>query len=172
MYAINTENGEEMFSIPVVARRLDAVEVAQSWKKSSRNHLLNFSFLFTSSQHITYFRIANHLRMRDTITEAEIVTTINNQASRILAPGPTMQERLDYMREHYLVLDVSRDNVLEDTFDQLWHRRLSELLRPLRVRLGEEDGFEIGHDLGGVQIEFFNLVCKESFKESNRMSPA
>jgi hypothetical protein len=27
------------------------------------------------------------------------------------------------------------------------------------------EGHEVGQDLGGVQIEFFNLVCKASFSE-------
>jgi len=53
----------------------------------------------------------------------------------------------------------------EDAFDQLWQRRKCELLRPLRVRLGEMEGTEVGQDLGGVQIEFFNLVCKALFAE-------
>jgi hypothetical protein len=30
------------------------------------------------------------------------------------------------------------------------------------------DELEIGHDLGGVQIEFFNLVCRELFSEQAR----
>ena len=58
--------------------------------------------------------------------------------------------------------------MLKDAFDQLWQRRRGELFRPLRVRLGEMDTFEVGHDLGGVQIEFFNLLCKELFRESAR----
>lgn len=56
-----------------------------------------------------------------------------------------------------------------DAFDQLWQRRKGELRRPLRVRLGEADELEIGHDLGGVQIEFFNLICKEAFAEEAQM---
>lgn len=63
------------------------------------------------------------------------------------------------------MLTVRRDTLLQDTFDQLWQRRKCELLRPLRVRLGQVDGAEIGQDLGGVQIEFFNLVCKALFSE-------
>ena len=66
-----------------------------------------------------------------------------------------------HSEEHYFLLSVARTNVLQDTFDQLWQRRKSELRRPLRVRLGQTDELEVGHDLGGVQIEFFNLVCRE-----------
>ena len=80
----------------------------------------------------------------------------------------TTSERVRHAEEHYLLLNVSRANILKDTFDQLWQRRTDELLRPLRVRLGEIDALEVGHDLGGVQIEFFNLVCREIFSEDAR----
>lgn len=59
--------------------------------------------------------------------------------------------------------------MVQDAFDQLWQRRKSELLRPLRVRLGEANEFEVGHDLGGVQIEFFNLLWKELLREATGM---
>ena len=70
-----------------------------------------------------------------------------------------------HLRDFYLLLTVRRERILEDAFDQLWQRRKRELLRPLRVRLGEMEGAEVGQDLGGVQIEFFNLVCKALFSE-------
>lgn len=79
-----------------------------------------------------------------------------------------MPEQSRHATRHYLLLNVSRGKILHDTFDQLWHRRKDELKRPLRVRLGEVDEHEIGHDLGGVQIEFFNIVCKEVFSEEAR----
>ena len=60
--------------------------------------------------------------------------------------------------------------MIKDAFDQLWQRNKSELVRPLRVRLGEMDGMEVGHDLGGVQIEFFNLICEKLFAEEAGMS--
>lgn len=67
------------------------------------------------------------------------------------------------------MLSVSRASALEDAFDQLWQRHQGELLRPLRVRLGEMEEYEIGQDLGGVQIEFFNLACRELMKEDHGM---
>lgn len=79
-----------------------------------------------------------------------------------------LPEQLKHATKHYLLLNVSRGNVLEDAFDQLWQRRKDELKRPLRVRLGEIEEHEVGHDLGGVQIEFFNLICKEAFSPQAR----
>lgn len=57
--------------------------------------------------------------------------------------------QLQHQEEHYMLLYVSRVHLLEDTFDQLWQRRPSELRRPLRVRMGG-DQLDIGHDLGYV----------------------
>lgn len=81
-----------------------------------------------------------------------------------------LPDQLKHATNHYMLLNVSRGNVLEDAFDQLWQRRKDELKRPLRVRLGEIEEYEVGHDLGGVQVEFFNLVCKEAFSLEARKS--
>lgn len=73
-------------------------------------------------------------------------------------------ERLDYERSHYLTLSVSRENLVTDAFEQIWQRHKLELLRPLKVRFGEDNGMEVGQDLGGVQIEFFNALFTEIFR--------
>lgn len=73
--------------------------------------------------------------------------------------------QVKHLRDFYLLVDVRRDHVVQDAFDQIWQRHRREIARPLRVRLGEMEGAEIGQDLGGVQIEFFNLVCKQLFAE-------
>jgi len=59
--------------------------------------------------------------------------------------------QLQHQEEHYMLLYVSRSNLLKDTFDQLWQRRKSELRRPLRVRMGADE-LDIGHDLGYVDL--------------------
>lgn len=56
-----------------------------------------------------------------------------------------------------MVLEISRQNVLEDTFNAIWRREEREIMRPLKIRLGEEGGEE-GLDSGGVQQEFFRLA--------------
>ena len=173
-----TEKGDafdtigQTISMPVISRRLDAVELARSYMEQGERHyesehLFNFSCIFSTNQKATYFRTMNHLRMRKAHSDAEKASSMCSRAA--LESIDTLPEgRLTYLKEHYLLLNVSRENVLHDTFDQLWQRHRGELLRPLRVRLGEVDEFEFGHDLGGVQIEFFNLVCKEIFNETAR----
>lgn len=71
-----------------------------------------------------------------------------------------LQDLLKTASAKYLVLEIGRATVLRDAFNQLWRREERELLRPLKVRLGE-DGGEEGFDSGGVQQEFFRLAIAE-----------
>lgn len=74
---------------------------------------------------------------------------------------------VQHLRDFYLLVTIRRGRIIQDAFDQLWQRRKCELVKPLRVRLGEMEGHEVGQDLGGVQIEFFNLICTAIFAEDN-----
>lgn len=75
-------------------------------------------------------------------------------------------EAVKTAESYFLLLNVSRSRMLQDTFDQLWQRRPTELRRPLRVRLGEIDDLDYGTDMGGVQVEYFNLVFRELVEKS------
>ncbi|KAK0942035.1 hypothetical protein LTR29_006453 [Friedmanniomyces endolithicus] len=130
----------------------------------TRRQLLSTDFLFDTAQRALYFRMINHLKMQNAHSKAGKAAALR----RRFPAHPHEHEPKDQVQheeEHYLLLNVSRTNVLSDAYDQLWQRRSGELFRPLRVRLGESDELEVGHDLGGVQIEFFNLICKQAFAE-------
>jgi hypothetical protein len=71
-----------------------------------------------------------------------------------------LQDLLRTASAKYLILHIGRKHVLRDTFDQLWRREERELLRPLKIHLGEDAGEE-GFDSGGVQQEFFRLAISE-----------
>lgn len=109
-----------------------------------------------------------HHREANSTTERSI--NLMRRYAEFFPRDHLLPEQLKHATNHYVLLNVSRGNVLEDAFDQLWQRRKDELRRPLRVRLGEIEEYEVGHDLGGVQVEFFNLVCKESFSLEARKS--
>lgn len=83
--------------------------------------------------------------------------------SRFNAMGVQFQfsDRLKESKNLYLVLEIHREDVLTDAMNQLWRRHKRELLRPLKVRLGEDEGEE-GVDLGGVQQEFFRMAIAEA----------
>ena len=70
-------------------------------------------------------------------------------------------DRLRASTSKYLVLDIRRNNILEDAMNQLWRREPGELMKPLKVRMGLAEGEE-GVDLGGIQQEFFRLAISQA----------
>lgn len=130
-------------------------------------HLLDFPYLFSSSTLITYFRAINYSRMNQAYETAKAkfgLMRVTAAESTLLTDHERrhrLYERLSTATSRYLVLDISRQRVLQDTFDAVWRREERELLRPLKIRLGEEAGEE-GLDSGGVQQEFLRLAIAEA----------
>lgn len=130
-----------------------------------RLHLLDFPYIFSPSTLVSYFRSINFSRMSRSFEEP---TSLQHKVAAIAdrsGIGQHHREVLsDWLRAagaRYLILDIRRSSVLEDAFDQLWRREERELLRPLKVHLGESTGEE-GFDSGGVQQEFFRLAIAEA----------
>ncbi|KAI9736542.1 MAG: hypothetical protein M1818_006053 [Claussenomyces sp. TS43310] len=158
------------FRADFFADRLNDVDMPVEWlsftadRKTS--HLLDHPYLFSSTRLVTYFRAINFFRMSSAY---EASNTMHNNVDTIAAPSRLMSERthehlikrLSIAVNPYLVLQIRRSRVLEDAFDQLWRREERELLRPLKIRLGEDTGEE-GFDSGGVQQEFFRLAIIEA----------
>lgn len=101
-------------------------------------------------------------------------SSLKTRMSAIVDPGSlitnphhkmVLQDLLDTASSKYLILEIGRENVARDAFDQLWRREQRELLRPLKVHLGEQAGEE-GFDSGGVQQEFFRLAIAECLEPS------
>lgn len=161
------------YARPPFVNLLDPVEMAESWIKFDQpphkvRHILSYKFLFDPETTALHFRCINHIKMRGAVSASEEATALRKRVAKRTVTVDS-SEQLKEAEEHYLLLNVSRSNLLRDAYNQLWQRRKSELLRPLRVRLGEVEELEVGHDLGGVQIEFFNLVCKEAFADDAQM---
>ena len=70
-------------------------------------------------------------------------------------------DRLKIAMATYLVLEIRRESILTDALNQLWRRQKRELQRPLKVRMGMDEGEE-GVDHGGVQQEFFRIALGEA----------
>ncbi|GAB7366598.1 hypothetical protein MBLNU230_g8583t1 [Neophaeotheca triangularis] len=154
--------------------RLHKLDVFRSWKQyldrrdPYETHLLAFPNLVRDDDVYFYFRAYNHQEMAKASAASDTASRVLQSLSHDFDHfhGVSMyDERAQHLETAYLLLTVSRTKVLEDAMNQLWHRREHELRKPLRVRLGEIDMIEVGHDLGGVQIEFFNLVCKSMMSE-------
>lgn len=59
----------------------------------------------------------------------------------------------------YLTIQVRREHLVSDAYDELWRRQYRELLRPLRVNI--VNAGEMGNDQGGISQEFFRLAAIE-----------
>ncbi|KAF3068371.1 Ubiquitin-protein ligase E3A [Daldinia childiae] len=163
--------GDVHFRAEYFGDRLDPIQMPVSWLSftSTRQkvHILDYPYIFNPTSLVSYFRAINFSRMSRSYEES---TSLQNRINAIIAPDSlvteshqknVLQDLLKIPSSKYLILDISRKNVLRDAFDQLWRRQERELMRPLKVHLGEDSGEE-GFDSGGVQQEFFRLAIAEA----------
>ncbi|KAL4723463.1 hypothetical protein ACLX1H_009960 [Fusarium chlamydosporum] len=162
--------GDVQFRVDYLSERLDSIEMPVEWLsfKSTRwrKHILDYPYIFSPETLVSFFRSINFARMSRMYEES---SSLKTRMSAIVDPGSlitnphhkmVLQDLLRTASSKYLVLEVGRQNVARDAFDQLWRRERRELLRPLKVHLGENSGEE-GFDSGGVQQEFFRLAIAE-----------
>jgi hypothetical protein len=161
-----------LFWMPFIAEAFDDMSMPSEWLSfradNRRMHLLSFSFLFRPEVLVKYFRAMNIAIMKKAHEDAIIV--YNDTRQYIWAtpaiPVHGAKEVLAHLRPHmakYFVLTIRRDDILNDAINQIWRRQRQEIMRPLRVRIGKDEG-EDGLDHGGVQQEFFRLVFSEAFR--------
>lgn len=130
-------------------------------------HLLDYPYLFNPSTLVTYFRAINFARMNRAYETAKATSGLmySTMAESSLMQNKNRRDqlyrRLDTATTKFNVLEIGRTEVLKDTFNSIWRREEREILRPLKVRLGQNDGDE-GMDSGGVQQEFFRLAIAEA----------
>ncbi|XP_046391938.1 probable E3 ubiquitin-protein ligase HERC4 isoform X1 [Ischnura elegans] len=86
----------------------------------------------------------------------QMQSAVNEAASRAL-PFLLFGGGSSISQMHFLILEVSRENLVGDTLAQLQSLDTRDLKKPLKVKfLGEE-----AEDAGGVRKEFFLLVMRE-----------
>ncbi|KAJ5383917.1 hypothetical protein N7517_001828 [Penicillium concentricum] len=165
----------EDFHTPLLTERLDPLDMPVAWAGSLPNnrtmHLLSYSFLFPPSSLVIYFRALNYSAMTKSY-EAAMTTTRHVTQTAFgaiqISDDPRLLTRMKTSMSTYLVLVVRRDNILSDALSQLWRREKRELMRPLKVQMGMDEGEE-GLDHGGVQQEFFRLLMGQAFDPSYGM---
>ncbi|KAI9708638.1 MAG: hypothetical protein M1820_003856 [Bogoriella megaspora] len=118
------------------------------------NIFRDYPFLIEPQKLITFFRAVNLTNMTRSFVTARTTMYLRN---RLQIPLTDEQLRPLYRlteneRHAHLVIEVRRGHELDDSFHHLWGRDRSELLRPLKIRYKEEQGF----DIGGVSQEFFS----------------
>ncbi|EMD68276.1 hypothetical protein COCSADRAFT_80909 [Bipolaris sorokiniana ND90Pr] len=164
----------KMFEMPILNERLNAVSEPAAfvaWKeKPNTLHILQYTCLFSAQHLVAYFRTINFSEMMKHYDHT--MRTQQMQASlKIFLREPywwVIKSRLKVTLSEYLVLDVSREDPLKDTLDQLWGQDKRMLLKPLKVKMGHGEG-EIGVDHGGVTYEFFRVILSEAFKPQHGM---
>ncbi|KAF4595738.1 HECT domain-containing protein [Ophiocordyceps camponoti-floridani] len=162
--------GDVQFRVDYLSERLDAMAMPVAWlaftSTRQKRHLLDYPYLFSPEALVNYFRALNFSRMSRTFEES---SSLKTRMSAIVDPGSlvtnphhknVLQDMLKTASSKFLVLEIGRKNVVRDAFDQLWRRQERELLRPLKIHLGEEGG-EQGFDSGGVQQEFFRMAIAQ-----------
>ena len=152
------------------------LELPVQWadRTTDRNmvHLLRYPFLFLPDTLISYFRTINHNAMTKAFQSGQVSLEMLKKMN-YEEKGPNggrgeirLFDRLRPSTSKYLVLDIRRHNILEDAMNQLWRREPGELMKPLKVRMGMEEGEE-GVDLGGIQQEFFRLAIAEAMSPNH-----
>ncbi|KAL4932850.1 HECT domain protein [Aspergillus undulatus] len=158
----------EAFHTPFLSERLDPLDMPVQWMARVPSnkilHLLSYSFLFPPSALVIYFRALNYSAM-SRYYEAAMTTTRHVTQTAFgaieIQDDVGLLARMRTSMTTYLVLVIRRDNILKDALDQLWRRERRELMRPLKVQMGMDEGEE-GLDHGGVQQEFFRLLMAEA----------
>ncbi|PTU24408.1 hypothetical protein P175DRAFT_0449885 [Aspergillus ochraceoroseus IBT 24754] len=165
----------EDFHTPFLSERLEPLEMPVQWMarvpSNKTLHLLSHSFLFPPSALVIYFRALNYSAMSK-YYEAAMTTTRHVTQTAFgaieIQDDVGLLARMKTSMSTYLVLIVRRDNILTDALNQLWRRERRELMRPLKVQMGMDEGEE-GLDHGGVQQEFFRVLMAEALDPSYGM---
>ncbi|KAI1608006.1 ubiquitin-protein ligase E3 A [Exophiala viscosa] len=161
----------EIFRMGFVEETFEGMSMAMEWLSfqadTRQTHILSYSFLFQPRMLVQYFRAINLDIMRKSYENAKLV--YNDTRQYVFLPNIPVygvKEVLTQLRPHmarYFVLTIRRDSILSDAINQIWRRQRRELMRPLRVRIGKDEG-EDGVDYGGVQQEFFRVVFAEALR--------
>ncbi|APA15550.1 hypothetical protein sscle_15g103200 [Sclerotinia sclerotiorum 1980 UF-70] len=160
--------GDIHFRTEYFSDRLDSIAMPLEWLSFQANkrtvHLLDYPYLFNPSTLVNYFRAINYSRMNQSHEEAKSMYNLVRTHEGLIPNEDhrrKLRERLHTATSRFLVIVVSRENLLSDAFNVLWRREERELMRPLKVSLGGEIGEE-GVDMGGVQQEFFRIAMTEA----------
>ncbi|XP_034237400.1 probable E3 ubiquitin-protein ligase HERC4 [Thrips palmi] len=104
-------------------------------------HFCNYPFVFNAEAKTLLLETDQSLQMQSAMQEATTDFLMNVFGGI----------------NHYLVLNVSRENIVDDTIRELFQCDTKDLKKPLKIKFcGEE-----AEDAGGVRKEFFMLLLKE-----------
>lgn len=133
------------FQVELIGERIDLVQDFHKWHDEQGQ----FSFIGNSFVLDTALK-AKVLHVQSLVAQRE------QQASAMRDALMSMGNR---RFSPYLVFQVRRDHIVEDSLDALQRASAADLRKPLRVAFAGEEGI----DEGGVRKEWFQLLVKEIF---------
>ncbi|XP_074114666.1 HECT and RLD domain containing E3 ubiquitin ligase 4 isoform X1 [Cotesia typhae] len=112
--------------------------------------ICNYSFIFDAEAKLLLLETDQAIQMHSAMNEAA-TRAFTNAIFNAFTPTDTPQT------SQFLMLNVSRENIVVDTLRELTSQNSSDLKKPLRVKFHGEEA----EDAGGVKKEFFMLLLKE-----------
>ncbi|CAH3043669.1 unnamed protein product [Pocillopora meandrina] len=135
--------------------------LSQSGKKLS---LLDYPFLFDPTSKVRVLKIDAVSQMRVEYQNAIVHQARVQQAQRLWEEAQKKTNELEDAVKSamcpFLVLEVRRDNLIEDTLNQI-NLKEFDLKKPLKIKY--VGGGEQGLDMGGLQKEFFHMIVEAIF---------
>ncbi|XP_065837402.1 probable E3 ubiquitin-protein ligase HECTD2 isoform X2 [Oscarella lobularis] len=142
-------------------------EVKKKRKSFGDFHLFDYPFLFNPTSKIKILHIDAVTQMKGEYEDALVQQAALYQAQSILdSSGQSGIRDVQAVTSPFLVLDIRRDHIVEDSLARLADRE-RDLKKPLKIRY--VGGGEQGFDMGGVQKEFFHVLVDSIFDPSYGM---
>ena len=158
------------FQIPRMVAQIDFLDMPTEWPNpmalSSQKYVLQYPFILDLRCRVSYFRAMNYSKMNKAYGASIAASRLLAQTTfrdTLTGRSENRSQELSKIIKSYFVIDIGRQSILVDAYKQLWRRPKRELMKPLKVRMGMEEGEE-GVDHGGVQQEFFRIAIEEALK--------
>ncbi|KAL8920528.1 MAG: hypothetical protein Q9172_004455 [Xanthocarpia lactea] len=160
--------GYRQFGMPMLVAQLDFLNMPTDWPDpvagTDHKHLLQYPFILDLKGRVCCFRAMNYAKMFKAHEDSAAASRLLAQMSfpdTLTGRGEIrLRDKLGSVLRSHFVIEIRRQSILVDALDQLWRREKCELMKPLKVRMGMDEGEE-GVDHGGVQQEFFRIAIAE-----------
>ncbi|XP_017957265.1 probable E3 ubiquitin-protein ligase HERC4 isoform X1 [Drosophila navojoa] len=135
-----------LFYWPEITDYVDVQQEYFRWiaaESATEFNICNYPFLFDASAKTSLLQADQALQMQSAMSNA-----ISNAFYNLLNYGHISQ---------YIVLNVTRENLVQDSIRELQRYSQSDLKKPLKIKFHGEEA----EDAGGVRKEFFMLLLKD-----------
>lgn len=150
-YSRNEKVPYEQFHVQDLNDNVDIKHEYVNWIMNSNNHdfyLCNYPFLFDAAAKTILLQTDQSIQMFNAMQSAA-----NQGLMYMFTRGLGSHNAVS----QYIVLNVTRENIVDDTIRELALYQASDLKKPMKVKFHDEEA----EDAGGVRKEFFMLLLKE-----------